>query len=31
VKGLSLVRGALPFGTFKMEIDKALAADAAEK
>ena len=30
VKGLSLVRGALPFGTFKMEIDKALAADAAD-
>jgi len=31
VKGLALIRGAQPFGTFKMEIDKALAADAAEK
>ena len=31
VKGLSLVRGAQPFGTFKLEIDKTLAANVAEK
>ena len=31
VKGLALIRGAQPFGSFKMEIDKALTADAAEK
>ncbi len=31
VRGLTLIRGAQPFGTFKMEIDKALAADGTEK
>jgi protein-disulfide isomerase len=31
VKGLSLVRGAQPFGSFKLEIDKALGADGNEK
>jgi len=31
VKGLTLIRGAQPFATFKMEIDKALAADRADK
>jgi protein-disulfide isomerase len=31
VKGLSLVRGAQPFGSFKLEIDKALAGDAPGK
>jgi protein-disulfide isomerase len=31
VKGLALIRGAQPFGVFKMEIDRALAANAAEK
>jgi protein-disulfide isomerase len=31
VKGLSLIRGAQPFATFKMEIDKALAANGADK
>jgi len=31
VKGLALIRGAQPLGSFKMEIDKALTANAAEK
>jgi len=31
VKGLALIRGAQPFGAFKMEIDKALAANGTEK
>ena len=31
VKGLSLVRGAQPFGSFKLEIDKALVVDAPGK
>ena len=31
VKGLALIRGAQPFGSFKMEIDKALAGEAPVK
>jgi protein-disulfide isomerase len=31
VRGLSLVRGAEPFGSFKLEIDKALVVDAPGK
>jgi protein-disulfide isomerase len=31
VKGLTLIRGALPFGSFKLELDKALATEETEK
>jgi hypothetical protein len=31
VKGLTLIRGAMPFSNFKTEIDKALAGDSPAK